>query len=235
MKMTLLELTQACLRSIKGEEVNSISDTAESLAVADIIKESYYTLVSQKDYPELYTLFELDASGDSAKPTLMTLPSGIIGLEWIKYNKRLSTDPNDKYSDLIYLPLKTFLDFNHMINTSESNTGSFTLTTVNNSSITFYYRNDIAPTYYTSFDDFNLVFDSYDSVVNTTLVKDKTQCFGLKEDTWSNIDSFTPLLDSQQFITLLNKAKAMTWLELRQTQNPIAERTARKGRNPGGV
>ena len=41
MKMTLLEMTQKVLGSIKGDQVDDVSETEESSLVADIIQECY--------------------------------------------------------------------------------------------------------------------------------------------------------------------------------------------------
>lgn len=230
MKLTLLELIQRVLSSIKGEEVDNYSDTAESLVVRDIVKECYYTLISGQDFPELKTLFELNASGDSTKPTLMTMPSGVVGLEWVKYNKIASGDTAPVYEEVRYLPMVDFIAMNDGLNTDDTTVGSFTVTTGLSDSIEFYYRDDKAPDYYTSFDDTTVIFDSYDSDVDTTLMKTKTKCFGLKSDTWVNSNTYTPNLDAQQFDILLKEAKAMAWQELRQVDNASARSEARRAK-----
>ena len=230
MQLTLLELIQRVLSSVKGEEVDNYDDTAESLVVRDIIKECYYTLISGKDFPELKTLFELNASGDSTKPTLMTLPTDVVGLEWVKYNKIADGDTDPRYEYVQYLPLQDFLDRIDGFDLDEDNVLSLTVTTGSSDSIDFKYMNDHAPSYYTSFNDTTLIFDSYDSDVDTTLQKTKTKCYGLKSSTWTNSNSFTLPLDAQQFDILLKEAKAMAWSELRQVDNVPARQEARRGR-----
>lgn len=81
MKYTLLELTQRVLESIKGEEINDIGDTAESVSVVNIIKECYLTLIAEKDLPEQKELYELVSSGDTLKPVLMTIPEDVYGMD----------------------------------------------------------------------------------------------------------------------------------------------------------
>jgi hypothetical protein len=103
-----------------------------------------------------------------------------------------------------------------------------TVTTGTLDTIDFRYRNDKAPEYYTSFDDRQIVFDSYDADVDSTLQKSKTICFGLKESSWTKSDAFVPALDSQQFHLLLQEAKAQAWVELKQLTNEKAERKARR-------
>lgn len=228
MKRTLIELTQSVLRSIKGEMVDDISETEESSMVADILMECYYGILSESNLLEEKTLFELEASLDPTKPVLMTLPSTVIGLEWVKYNCQTSTMTNSNYLTIKYLDLPSFLDWTLQQDTDETYIDSMTVTTGVSDSINFIFRNNKAPEYYTSFDDRQLVFDSYDNTVDTTLQKNKTMCFGLKESTWTKTNLFIPALDSQQFNLLLQEAKATAWAELRQTSNDRAERKARR-------
>lgn len=230
MQYTLLQLIQRILSSIKGEEVNNYDDTAESLVVRDIVKECYYNIISNQDFPELKTLFELTASGDSAKPTLMTIPSDVIGLEWVKYNKIASGETAANFQYVHYKPLEAFLEDMHSLSTDDTDVGSFTVTTGTADSIEFYYRNDRAPAYYTSYNDSTLIFDSYDSTVDTTLTKAKSLGYGLKSTTWVDSNSFTLPIDQQQFNILLKEAKVLAWEELRQTPNQTAAMQARRAK-----
>jgi hypothetical protein len=119
---------------------------------------------------------------------------------------------------------------NHAMDEDATEVGSFTVTTGLSDSIDFFYRDDQAPTYYTTFDDETVIFDSYDSDVDTTLQKTKTVAYGLKSTTWTDSNSFTLPLDPQQFTILLKDAKAMAWEELRQTPNAAAAQQSRKAR-----
>ena len=230
MKYTLLELIQRILSSIKGEEVNSYDDTAESLVVRDIIKECFYSIIGNQDFPELKTLFELTASGDVTKPTKMTLPSDVVGLEWVKYNKIALNETAVNFDYVRYMPLPDFMEMMHQLDSTASYVGTYSLTTGTSDSIEFYYRKDGAPNYYTSFDDSTLIFDSYDSTVDSTLQKAKTLCYGLKSSTWSDSNSFTLPLDAQQFNILLKESKVLAWEELRQQPNQTAAMQVRKAK-----
>jgi hypothetical protein len=74
-----------------------------------------------------------------------------------------------------------------------------------------------------------LVFDSYDSTVDSTLQQSKTLCYGLKDYTWTETDTFVPPLDAEQFPLLLNEAISLAWSELKQAQHAKAESMARRG------
>lgn len=229
MKMTLLQMTQSILRSIKGEEVNSITDTEESTAVADIIREAYYSMISTQDFPELGTLFSLTASGDNTKPVLMTTPNNIASIVWVRYNRRTNNDDKDIWQNLIYMDLQDYLDKMTALNPDDSNVGTMSIT-VDTNTYVIYYRNDVSPRYFTSYDDKTLLFDAYDSAVSATLEQSKTSCYGYVDPTWTVSDSFTPLLDGQQFDILLKDAKAMAWQEIKSITNQEAIRAGRFGR-----
>ena len=228
MKMTLLEMTQKVLGSIKGDQVDDISETEEASLVADIIQECYYGLIAESDLLEEKTLFELEASNDLDKPVLMSLPNDVIGLEWVRYNIRGVDESSDNYKLLTYLDLPSFLDWTQQLKTENDGVATFQVETGTLDTIDFYYRDDKAPQYYTSFDDRQIVFDSFDSEVESTLQKNKTQAYGLKESSWTKTNNFIPALDSQQFHLLLQESKAQAWAELRQTSNALAERKARR-------
>jgi len=82
---------------------------------------------------------------------------------------------------------------------------------------------DVPPTYYTSFDDEYVVFDSYDSTVDVTLQSSKSQCHGKITPVFTIADSFIPDLPSQMFSYLLNEAKSTAFLILKQAPNQKAE------------
>lgn len=230
MKQTLLQMTQTLLRSIKGEEIDSITDTAEALAVADIIREVYYSMISTQDFPELGTVFNLTASGDNTKPVLMTVPDTIVAMDWLKYNRRTINDTKDVWTQLIYMELPDFLKRQALLNPTNTWVGTLSLTVNGSDTFSMYYRNDQSPMYFTSYNDKTLLFDGYDSAVSTTLEQVKTEGWGYVDPSWTVSDSFTPLLDSQQFDILLKDAKAMVWQELKSIENQGAVRSARFGR-----
>ncbi len=227
-KYTLLELVQSVLSSLDSDEVNSISDTVESNQVALLIKGIYFDLASDFELPEHHTLFELNASGNSLQPTLMTIPSNVKRIDWVKYNNKLDTDTHADYREVKVLPLKQFTD---MVNSFRTETNTGTMNVTNNSeTFEFLYRNDKHPTYYTSLDDDTLVFDSYFSEDDTTLQKSKTMCSGVIFPAFTMSDNFTPDLNMSQFSLLLNAAKERAFVELKQMENVNAAREHRRQR-----
>jgi len=69
MKSTLLEITQMILNDLDSDEVNDIDDTIESQQVANIVKQCYFELIANRNWPHLRKLTTLDSSLDTSKPT----------------------------------------------------------------------------------------------------------------------------------------------------------------------
>jgi len=228
MKYTLLELTQAVLSSMDSDEVNSINDTIESQQVVEIIKTVYDDIISRGGLVSNKILFNLTPSDDVSKPVLMTKPDGIDRMEWLKYNRVLNGQTDPTWVDLRYLSVSDFMDYSHDFRPSAANVDTFDYT-VDSSVFTFTYRNDIGPSYYTSFDDNTFIFDAYDNTVDTTLQSTKTLAYGSKKSTFTKSDTFTPSLSPQQFTLLINEAKSLAWAELKQSQHQKAEVSARRG------
>jgi hypothetical protein len=218
--MTLLDMTQKILSSMDSDEVNSINDTLEATQVAEVIETTYYNIISGKDWAHLFELFQLTASTDNNLPTHMQLPDTYLEIKWIKYNKRDAEDTRDRYETVDYLTPEEFIE---KLNQRDETDASVTEVVDPTSSVELKIYNDTAPLYYTSFDDEYIVFDAYDSGVDTTLTTAKTQCYGKKEPPFTMDDDFIPDLPVSMFSYLLNEAKATAFVELKQTQNPKAE------------
>ena len=215
-------MTQRILESLGSDEVDSIEDTEEASAVANIIKECYYEIVGRNDLPEDRDIYQLTASGDSSKPTLMYMPDEALELKLLKYND------DGSWYEVRPVSLDEFITRTGTLDDTLDTVGSMTITNRLSQTFTFKYRNDVIPNVYTSFDDDTLLFDSYDSDVNSTLVGAKTMCWGLIEPDFTMTDAFTPNLDARQFQLLLQAAKAQSFVELKQVENPKAERKERR-------
>lgn len=227
MKQTLLEMVQLILSSIDGEEVNSIDDTVEANQVALIIKSVFNDMLSDIALPEQGVLVQLDASGDNAKPCLMTVPSDVIKINSIMYDNRETGDTYPLYRPVAFMDFKEFIDLGQSLREETTGVGSMVVVS-NGENYTFLYRTDRMPTYYTVISDGTLLFDSYDSSIDTTLQKTKTLCDGVVVPTFTMSDAFTPPLDPTQFSYLVNRAKVRAFNELKQMENGEAGGEARR-------
>lgn len=229
MKYTLLEMVQLILSSLDSDEVNSISDTPESNQVALLLKSVYYDSATDLGLPEHETLFQLNASGDASKPTIMYVPTNVTHIDWISYNNvdSVSSDTNDHYEKCEYIPFELFQQQQQSIRNASTGVDSLTYTQ-NGQTFTHWYYTDRMPTKYTSTDNYTLLFDAYKSTVDTTLQQSKSQCHGVVYPTWSMTDSFTPDLGPTQFSFLVNRAKVRAFAELKQAPNQEAIAEARR-------
>lgn len=230
MKMSLLEMTQGILSALDSDEVNSISDTPEASQVALLIKQVYNDVISRANLPEHFDLFELQPSGEPLQPTLMYRPERLQSLLWLKYDKRTEDEDVSNYQIVRYLEPYEFLERCAQHDDGNEDTiVRYDLVRPNDSSIHISSLNNKAPDFYTCWDDDTIVFDSYDSAVDTTLQKNKTMVYGEYEPTFTMSDSFVPDLDSRQFSLLYNEAKALAFAELKQTEHARAEKAAKRG------
>lgn len=227
MKLTLLDIVQNILSSLNSDEVNSISDTTESMQVAQVVKTVYFNILSRAGLSVADGLFELDASGDITKPALMIKPANVNKIEWIKYNieEDLTLDPilEPNFGYITILPLQQFSDMVNSFGSQELNVEALNL---NNS--VFYYKNDRVPCYCTVLDNHYVIFDSYNTDVENTLQSSKTLCYGQLSPAFTMADTFVPNLDDQQFPLLLNEAKSLAFMELKQTPHPKAEQESKR-------
>lgn len=227
MKYTVLDMVQLILEAADSDEVNSIGDTTESRAVANLLKQVYDDIVARAELPAEKVLFNLDSSTDPDKPVVMTKPSSISTLEWLKYDCRRTGSADPSFLDIRYLSLWDFLTMTYGLRTSDDAVGSMVLTN-GTTSLTFLYRKDKVPDYWTSFDDNTIIFDSFDQVADANLQSFKSLAYGEVSPVWRNEDTFIPRLHDNQFSLLLNEAKSLYWQEKKQGPHPKAEQMAHK-------
>lgn len=247
---TLLTMVQNILSEMSSDEVNSISDTTESLQVANIVQTKFYDIIARGTFPLDNQLFQLNPSNDSTKPTLMLVPAGIGQIQWIKYFDASTQDDqqvdqfgsyHDTNTDIIpgnsgsgtsavagykyvtMLPIDQFIDFTSRFNPTDSDVQSFEFSE-GGPSFTFYYKNDHQPSYCTVLSNTYVLFDSYNNVFDTTLQASNTMCFGQVLPVFELVDTFTPQLNDNQFSLLLNEAKALAFYNLKQMPHALADR-----------
>lgn len=228
MKRTLLEMTQDILVSLDGDEVTDIADTAESAQVAAIIRQCFYEIAANAKLPEHHALFELTETSSSS-PTIMTKPTDVLTIEWIKYDNKLTADTPTDYRDVRFVNRKYLIELGLGLDTTDTtNVGTFNYT-IGSDIFPFPHLKTQFPMYYTTYDDSTIVFDGYYSAEDTFLRKTKTMCYGLKESSWTHSNSAVPSLDHKLHNLLFQEAKAQCFNELKQVDNARAEKKARRG------
>ena len=234
MKQTLLDMTQNILSRMSSDEVNSISDSAESLQVANIIKNKYFDIISRVDLPEHDQIIQLDPSLDASNPVLMFVPTGIAGIKWLKYFDSNATNPSPApgYLYVTVLPVSQFIDMTNKFNPTESDVDSFTFQDTSNNfdtNTTFYFKTQQQPRFCTIISNYYVIFDAFDNTQDTTLQASKTMALGRVVPHFDMVDSFIPNLADEEFQLLINEATALAFYELKQQPHALATQEVKRG------
>lgn len=253
-EQTLLQLTQNVLSRLNSDQVNSISDTVESLQVAKIIENKYYDMVSRGDLPSQTMLRQLDSSDDADKPTLMYVPSGVTTIDWIKYfdanpsnsigqtqfgsyshgvntdlesNASLTGGEPAGYKYVNMIGISDFLDMINSFNPGEPDVGTYDFTE-GGRNFTLYYKDDIQPQYCTVIENNYVLFDAFDKGFDTTLQTSKSMFQGVGVSQFQLTDNFIPDIDDNQFSLLLNEAVSLAFYEIKQMPHQKADQEVRR-------
>lgn len=227
MRFTLLEMVQEILSAMDSDEVNSISDTVESMQVATILRSVFYDLAVDLALPEHETLFELNASGDITKPALMTVPTNVVTMRNLRYDTMDTGETTPNFVEIKYMPFEDFLNWTEGFRNDEDAVEEQQLS-FNGELFPFLYKTDRWPMYYTTADDQQIIFDAVKIDVDSTLQKSKTMCMGNVYPVFTMQDNFTPDLDPSQFSLLKNRSKFRAFNELKQVVNEEAAAEARR-------
>ena len=201
-------MVQNILSALDSDPVDSIDETVEAVQVAELVKEAYFELISQRDWPFSFGLGTLTALGDINNPTKMRIPDTWNKLKWIKYNKK----------DVTYIQpdeFQTLID-TRVVQTGVVNDGGFII--------------NADPIYWTSYDDTTIVFDGINKALESTLQASNCVIYGTVQANWSHVDTFVPSIPEKFFPTLLAEAKSQSFVNLKQQSNAREERKATRGR-----
>jgi hypothetical protein len=205
-----------------SEAVNSISDSVEAQQVASVIEDTYYNIISNRDIPELKRIITLTSLSDSTRPTHFKYPENVKQLEEIRYNIALSGGVT-----YAVVPFIDPLEFIARQSTDEDATAIIQVPDVDTSAV-FLIRNDGMPSYYTSFDDEHIVFNSYDAGVEAIMQASKTMAYGTVYPTYSITDAFEPHLDDNMMPYLLAESKSVCFSLFKSGSDPKVEQAARR-------
>lgn len=223
--MTLLEMTQNILSAMSSDEVNSISDTVESLQIAEEIRNTYFDMYGTRDLSRNKGLINLEAT-DATTPHIMTIPDNVVAVEWIKYRNHRANSL--VFNDVVYVQPEDFIK--RFVEMPENSSGNFDeVQLLSTSPITFPIPNNKSPEYYTIFDqNRQLIFDSYDVDTEDFLTGSNAIAWGTIVQEFELEDSFVPPIPPNLFPHLLAEAKTACFINYKEISNPIEERRARR-------
>lgn len=218
MKMTVLEMVQSILSDMDSEAVNSISETTEAEQVARILKDTFHNMIATRSIPEHNELLKLTSASDSNFPTHFQYGTNVKEITKVWYK-----DDDGFYREVHWLDPMDFLTH---IDRSQGDE----VVSINDKSggTTLRIRNNANPSYYTSFDDFWIVMDSYKASVDATLQNSKVRAYGTVYPVFTLTDSYTPDIDATMFPYLLAEAKSTAMSLLKGGSDPKIEQAARR-------
>lgn len=223
-KMTLLELVQDIANDIDADFVNSINDTTESQQIAQIVKSTFFALMHRRNWRTNRQLLKLTASGDDALPTHMYLPEQLSELSFLNYNCQRETTGRRVYQEVKYLLPDAFIRRQNAFNDTQDNITVVTDPT----GVELMIRNDIPPSFWTSFDDKAIVFDAWDNAIEDTLQSHKVQAMGTLTPAWVHTDNAIPDIPEEDFTLLLEESKSRASIKIRQVADQKAEQEAQR-------
>ncbi len=229
MKYTLLEVVQSYLSATSGFKVDDIDDTVESEEVTDIARDVYNELIDDiPDWQFRTQVMQLEGLGDTSRPNYMKIPDNVVSIldSLIYYNKVQSTSSYTlRYDKIDYVSNQEFLA---QVNGVQDNVAN-TTTVTDDSGVQFNIFTNRSPIICTSFDGELLVFDSYDSAVDTTLQASKSQVVGATTSTFTRENTWEIDLPENMQVTYLHMVKSAASQYLRQEDLPRDSRKARAG------
>lgn len=209
---------------MNSDNIDSITDTVESLQVASTIKDTYFNMINTLGIiPENKQLIQLWPLADLTRPTNLIIPDNVININIFRYN--CSYQNLIEYGELQYTTPEEFLRRTY---THASNASDVIEVFDVNAPVPLLIQNNKMPNFWTSFDDKNIICDSYDASIESTLQENKTACWAQLEPQWSQTDLFVPSLDSHLFPILLADAKSLCFVNLKEIENPAVDKIARK-------
>lgn len=227
MKRTLLRVVQDVSRYLSGFNVDSIFDTDEAIDIAYIAERQYYLMVQRYNNIQFTgAIGTLEAYGDPSLPTHMRIPQNVQRIQdsRIQYNAFTDTDTvTVRWKDVQYVDPQTFLTMNGRITDGIPNSQVIT----DPSGVKLVVRSDKAPDYCTSFDGEVIIFDSYDSSVDTTLQQSKTRVEFTSEEVFLIQDSFVVPIPSELSELYLDMVISEASVQLRQEPAQEVQRRAR--------
>ena len=205
-KDTLLEIVQDILSEADGDNINSIGDTVESEQAAAVVQSEFFNIVDQMDLDHHKTVSQLTATSGTT-PAVMTRPEGFYDIAWIQYDKRVTAGADPSFDHVHFMPTEDFVQMVASLTASASNVDQQTV-----NGITFNCYNDRSPTWYTFLSGYDsIIFDAYDSDLETNLQTSKSMAYGVQRPTLTIADATVPDLPQNLMTLLRNRSRAMYW------------------------
>ena len=142
----------------------------------------------------------------SSTPCQMIRPEGFHSVEKIWYDKRLTAGGDPDFQTITYRDPDPFLEMAMSYTASDSDVSTMTL---DGSGFSIQIKDEQAPTYWTILEGYdNIIFDSYDSDLESNLQASKSLARGVQRPTLTLADASVPDLPENLMILLKDKSRS---------------------------
>lgn len=217
MTKTLLEIVQTILSSMDSDEVNSISETAESVQMVDVIVDTFDFIISQKQWDFKGEACALESVGDTLRPTYLRLPDNIDVIGKLRYEATETGDENRTFCTLQYLRPEEFIDSLLRRSSGADNIEEY----VTEAGTPLLILNDKNPAFYTSFDDEFIVADSYLKTKEATLQGVNTTLYCSIIPTMGRGNDDIPQIPAKHFPMFVAECKRAAHIYHKQQDSPV--------------
>lgn len=225
-KYTLLEIVQNILSAMNSDEVNSISDTVESAQVAEEVRTTFFELYGNRDIATFESLVNLESPANSTTPHLLTCPTNVSFIKWLKYRDYRNTSSDAAFKTIHFLEPEEFIK---KIVEQPDPASNVNVTLLSTSPVTYPIANNKAPDYYTILDDDQtLVFDSFDANHESYLTGSNAIAWGVLFKDFTLSDDFVPPIDANLFPHFIAECRSACFINVKEVSNSKEEQRARR-------
>jgi len=243
MKTSLVDLVKATLSRMNSDQIVAIDDTEESRQVALICRHVYEELEVIREWGHKTRLAQLEANG--VNEVTLSIPDDLNNYDGsrilsqihsVQYRQEAS-DGTQTAEELQYISPQEMLDKWKVYDSPNDDNLDLIfhfadngITTGDGQQMVFDIRNDKAPEYWTSIDDYKILFDSYDSSVDASGI-DRLKTIVLAQvlfafdETDDDLDIRIPDRDWPLY---RNMVLSRAYMEIKQTNHPGADQVVRR-------
>lgn len=216
-KYTVLEMTQTILEKMDSDEINSIFDTPESIAVAGEVRDTYWSWLAGLEDRQRKELIRLESLGDDQFFNQLKVPDNVVVAETVRYKI------DHEWHTIPYVDPKVFLEnsYNRSSHYTEVRAGK------GNRAASLRVGTNEDPSCYTTFDNDIFIFDSVNTNIENTLQESKSGCWASVFPEFRLEDTFVPELRVDEFPGFLNDAIAACFIHFKGVSNSKSEKRAR--------
>lgn len=218
---TLLDIVQDMLFSINGDQVSTYTAGNESKRCSRIAHQVFLEFIANTQVEEQEDVIQLDSVGDVLNPTQLLIPSKVDKIVKMEYQDR-----DGHYRDVYYLDPVEFVDHLDSFRNYEN---SFEIQYNN---VGLIVRTDRQPRHWTTFNDQDVIMDSFEQDVEATLVGSKTRILisYTGPEVWEYRDDFVIPLDDDSLSTYKAECLEMAWAIIKERENSTLRSKGRRER-----